>query len=228
MRGKKIEFDKQSFKILSDWSRKKYLSSTQNDSLHFQITEIPPVEPVIDLAAPFFTIDNKIWTVDDFRKELMSHPLVFRTKYLNDNNFAEQLKLAVVDMVRDHYLTQEAYKKPFDQLADINKTVEMWKDAYLAVGQQKTIMNSALEQGAVRQDDNGGKQKYWEAYLLNLQKQYSRTIRINHDELQKISLTNVDFFAIRPGVPYPAAMPGFPVLIASANLDYAQRVKQTN
>jgi len=82
MIGKKIEFESQSFEVLSNWAMEKYLSNNKNDSLNFQITEIPFAKPEIDLNAPFFTIDNKSWTIDDFKNELMSHPLVFRTKYL--------------------------------------------------------------------------------------------------------------------------------------------------
>ena len=225
MDGKKIEFDEQSFKVLSHWAMEKYLSRDENDSLNFQITEIPSAKPEIDLNAPFFTIGNKLWTVDDFKNELMSHPLVFRTKYLNRDNFAEQLKLAIVDMMRDHYLTQEAYKKSLDESEEINKTVTLWKDAFLADYQKNSIIQSALKQGIVNKNDKSSVLKYWESYVLNLQKNYSHSIKINYNELDKICLTNIDFLAIRPGVPYPIAVPGFPTLIASENLDYAKQGK---
>ncbi|MDZ7313425.1 MAG: hypothetical protein ONB45_19370 [candidate division KSB1 bacterium] len=223
MKGKKIEFDKQTFKVLSNWAMQKYLRRNENDSLNFRIAELPSSASEINLEAPFFTIDGKLWTVDDFRKELMSHPLVFRTKNLNSKNFAEQFKFAIIDMMRDHYLTREAYKRGLDDSRDIHKTVEMWKDAYLAIGQQKRIMNFALEQGIINEDDNLGKLRYWESYLLELQKKYGHSIRINREALEKISLTNVDFFAVRPGVPYPVAVPGFPMLISSENLSYAKQ-----
>ena len=223
--GKRIEFNEQSFTVLSEWAMEKYLSDNENDSLNFQITEIPSAKSEIDLNAHFFTIDDKLWSVDDFRTELMSHPLVFRTKNLNRNNFAEQFKLAIVDMIRDHYLTQEAYKKSLEDFEDISKTVQMWKDSYLAMNQKNNVISAALEQGIINENDKPGMLKYWESYILNLQEKYSHSIKINYNEFGKISLTNIDFLAIRSGVPYPIAVPGFPTLIASENLDYAKQGK---
>jgi hypothetical protein len=226
MKGKKIEFEKQTFEELSDWALEYHLIN--KDSLNNQISEIPVTKPQIDLNAPFFTIDNKLWTVDDFKKELMSHPLVYRTKYLNRNNFAEQFKFAVVDMVRDHYLTQEAYKRSLDNSEEINKTVQMWSDAYLANKQKNNIINSALQQGLIDEKDNTKRLKYWESYLKNLSNKYSNEIWINHEEYDKILLTNIDYFAIRPGVPYPIAVPVFPKLISSQNLGYVKNNVERN
>lgn len=223
MKGKIIKFEREAFYTLSSWAMKKYLSSNENDSLKFSMDEIPPAGPEIDLDAPFCTINDEVWSVNDFKKELMSHPLVFRTKDLNKNNFAEQFKFAVVDMVRDHFLTQEAYKKSLDDSEDIRKTVEMWRDAYLAISQQKSVVRSAVAQGIIKEDDKPGMRKYWESYLLDLQKKYGSSIQVNNGALDKISLTNVDFVAIRPGVPYPIAVPAFPTLVLSDNLDYAKQ-----
>jgi hypothetical protein len=225
MLGKKIEFNEQSFKTLGKIALEYYLQNKQNDSLHYQLSEIPSVEPGIDIHALFFTIDNTVWSVGDFKKELMSHPLVFRTKYVNKSNFPEQFKLAIVDMTRDHYLTQEAYKRDLDNSVEIRKSENMWTDAYLASSQMKNIIDSALEEGIISKDDNPGMLKYWESYLFDLQKKYSTSIRVNQEEFEKISLTDIDYFAIRPGVPYPVPLPNFPTLIASENLDYTKQQK---
>lgn len=220
MNGKKIEFNEQSFKVLSDWAMKQYLSRDQKDSLNLQLPEIPPVEPQVDLEASLFTVDNILWTVADFKKELASHPLVFRTKYLTEQNFAKQLQLAIVDMMRDHYLTQEAYKKSLDDAEEINQTVAMWKDAFLADYQKTRFIQSAIQQGIIDENEKSAVLKYWESYVRDLQSKYSHSVSINYDELEKVKLSNIDFIAIRPGVPYPMAVPGFPTLIASDNLDY--------
>jgi hypothetical protein len=228
MKGKKIEFDKQSFSMLASLAMNKYLSSDEDDSLVARITEIPNDETEIDLTLPFFTIDNKQWTIDDFKVALISHPLVFRTKNLNKNNFDEQFKLAVVDMIRDYYLTQEAYGRALDASTDIDKTVEMWQDAYLAQDQKKQIITSALQQGFISDADKPGMLNYWQAYLRDLQNKYSNEIKVNYNLFNTISITNVDFYAIRPGVPYPIAVPGFPTLISSQDLKYAKKVNQLN
>jgi hypothetical protein len=201
----------------------KYSSGNANDSLSFQTAEIPSAPPDMNLDAPFFTLDHKNWTVGDFKKLLLSHPLVFRTKNLNRNNFAEQFKWAIVDMIRDHFLTQEAYKRSLDDSEDIKKNVEMWKDSFLAVSQQKSIIRSAVEQGLIDENDQPAVTKYWKTYLSGLQKKYGGSIEINSEALDTISTTNVDFVAIRPGVPYPLAAPAFPVFALSSNLDYAKQ-----
>ena len=226
MKGKKIEFDKETFKFLSEISFEYFIKNNQSDSLNLRISEIPLREEEINSSAPFFTIDGKVWSVEDFKKELMSHPLVFRTKDINKNNYNEQFKLAIVDMIRDHYLTGEAYKKSLDKSEEINKTVQMWNDSYLAAELKKDVIDSALEKGIINIDDNSGMLRYWESYLTGLQDKYSDSIWINFNELNKTSLTNIDFFAMRPGVPYPVPVPSFPMLISSENLDYVKQEKQ--
>lgn len=222
MRGKSFEFDKNSFNILAETALEYYLKKNEKDSLNARITEIPLPKIDIDLSAPFFTVDNKTWKIEDFKRELVSHPLVFRTKFLDRNNFKEQFKLAIVDMVRDHYLTEEAYARSLDKSDDINKTVDMWKDSFLANYYMNEVIKSALEQGIINREDNLGMLKYKESYIRNLQNKYSSLIWINYDLFNKIKLTNIDFIAIRPGVPFPLATPNFPMLIRSENLDYAK------
>jgi hypothetical protein len=139
---------------------------------------------------------------------------------LNTNNFSEQLQFAIVDMMRDHYLTQEAYQKSLDDAEEINQTVAMWKDAFLADYQKTRVIQSAIQQGIIDENEKSAVLKYWESYVRNLQKKYSHSVSINYDELERVKLSNIDFIAIRPGVPYPMAVPGFPTLIDSDNLDY--------
>jgi hypothetical protein len=225
MKGKKLVFDKNSFETLSTWAMEKYASLNKEDSLKFQISEVPSIRPGINFSAPFFTIDNKTWTIGDFKNELMSHPLVFRTMNLDSVNFKEQFKLAVVDMVRDHYLTRAAYKNKLDGDKQIKKSIEMWRDSFLAADQAKNVMDDALVKGEVRQDDNNGKLKYWESYINNLQKKYSKSIRVDYNKFNKIKLTATDMVAWQTGVPYPIVSPGFPILISSENLDYAKNGK---
>lgn len=78
--------------VLSNWAMEKYLSDNEEDSLNFQIMEIPSAKPAIDSNSPFFTVDSKLWTVANFRKESISHLFIFKTKNLNRNNFAERQK----------------------------------------------------------------------------------------------------------------------------------------
>jgi hypothetical protein len=221
MKGKKIEFNREAFTVLADLALQRYLQNSEKDSSNNRLTEIPVSDNEVNLSVPFFTLDNRVWSVDDFRRELLSHPLVYRTKDLNKDNFKEEFKLAIVDMMRDHYVTQEAYKRSLDRSDDITREMEMWKDSFLATDQEKGIVSSAVRQGVIQENDQLGKRNYWKSYLHGLQQKYGRSVRINHDEFSKIRLANIDLVAVRPGVPYPVPVPQFPTFVASGNLDYA-------
>jgi hypothetical protein len=216
MKGKKIEFTRDSFKVLSDMAIKFYIRNNSGDSGEFKI---PTSTVAIDSNAVFFTIDKTEWTIGRFGKELMAHPLVFRTTNLDSSKFKEQFKLAIVDMVRDYYLNVEAYKRSYDKSADVNNALRVWRDAFLALDTQMTVLKAAMDSGKFTKDDIPATQKYWVSYVRSLQDRYSDKIRINFKEFDRITLTNVDMFAYRTGVPYPVAVPGFPLFISSENLE---------
>lgn len=224
MKGKKIDYNEEVFFKLADYAYQYYLDTNQPiDSVELRLTEIPNLEEAVNQKSPFFTIDGNVWTVEDFKGELVSHPLVYRARFTDQKTFNKQFLYAIADMVRDYYLNKEAYRLSLDTLKDINKTVGIWKDSYLAVNQEKNILDSALEKGIINNGDNIGKLNYWESYLTNLQKKYSDSIELDYKEFNKIKLTKIDFVGFKPGVPFPSIVPGFPVLISSENLDYIKR-----
>lgn len=223
MKGKKFEFDKDSFNKITDLAMENYLNTSGGDSLNNRLNDIPLPKTDIDPSAPFFTVDNKVWSAEDFRNQLISHPLVFRTKKLDKKNFKEQFKLAVVDMMRNYYLTKEAYERSLDKDNGINNTVDMWKDSFLANVEMNDVIKSALNRGIISRDNNLGMLKYKESYLRDIQNKHGHLVWINYKELDKINLTTIDFVAARTGVPFPFATPNFPILIRSENLDYAKK-----
>jgi hypothetical protein len=99
----------------------------------------------------------------------------------------------------------------------------MWSDAFIAFNQKKVIVANALEKGLIKKGDDLGIHNYWEKYIQDLQQKYSNSIQLNYDEFNQIKLTTVDFYAIRPGVPYPVAFPSFPLLSASADINYIKQ-----
>jgi hypothetical protein len=221
MHGKRIEFDKNTFLVLANWVREKYLIEQQNKALTGnQIPEIPFDANGIELTSAFFTFENRVWTVGDFRNELMSRPLLFRTIDLDSANFNTQFKLAVVDIIRDHCLTREAYKKSLDKGEDITRTVEMWKDSFLSNNYQKNVVETALKEGKIIKDDGPGILKYWESYVGDLKKKYNNSISMNFTAFKNISLTKIDMIAVKQGMPYPIIVPNFPTFISSETIDY--------
>jgi hypothetical protein len=220
MKGKRLEFNKQAFEVLSSWALDSYFKQKQSDSLH-----LPPVIDgkisEIDRSKQFFVLDKKVWTIDDFRNVIRTHPLVYRTTALDSANFSKQFKLAVIDLMRDYYLTKAAYKNKLDTHEEVMNTVTIWKDSFLSTGIQKSIIDSGLAKGIFKVDDQRGRSEYWNAQLDALQKKYSKSIWINHELLKSVKLTKIDMIAMKPGFPYPLEVPQFPLLKASDNLKYA-------
>ena len=224
MKGKKIDFNEETFFKLAKHAYQYYLAKNQPpDSVELRLNEIPKLEEAVDPKSPFFTINGNVSTVEDFKQEILSHPLVFRARFTDQKTFNQQFFFAVIDMVRDQFLNKEAYKLSLDSLKYINNTVDIWRDSYLAIDQEKNVLNTALEKGIIRDEDNIGKLKYWESYLTDLQKKYSDSIEINYKEFNEIKLTKIDFIAYKPGAPFPIIVPAFPIFIASENLKYVKK-----
>ncbi len=221
MKGKRLVFDKHSFDVLSAWAMENYYSHKQNDSLNIHIAEIEGKKPEIDFNNPFFTLDKKVWTLKDFRKVLRTHPLVYRTTALDSTNFRKQFKLAIIDLMRDHYLTQAAYKRSLDKHENVKNTVGMWRDSFLATEKAKSIVDTGVAQGIVKRNDERGLSEFWNSQVIILQQKYGKSIWINHPLLDRLALTRIDMIALKPGFPYPLEVPQFPTLIVSENLDYA-------
>ncbi|MFO7446678.1 MAG: hypothetical protein R6W90_09935 [Ignavibacteriaceae bacterium] len=221
MKDKRFEFDKNSFNALADAAMQYYIGKPEDGSLNLTLQELPG-STNIPPDAPFFTVNNEVWSIRDFKAEMISHPLIFRTKHLDENNFKRQFQYAVVDMMRDYYLNQEAYKLSLDNSDEINKSVNTWKDSFFAVAEMNKVIQTALTEGIIHSDNNMEMLKYKESYISNIQKKYNDLVSINFEEFEKISLTNIDFMAMRPDVPFPNATPSFPLLIRSDNLEYAK------
>ena len=173
-------------------------------------------------TAPFFTIDGSMFTVRDFRQMMASHPLVFRERRFSRSEFPQQFKLAVVDMIADQYLNQDAYDQGLDQHAWVRRTESMWRDALTGMYLRNTYLDSIGKKDAfianylpvLRNDLN--------PYVKSLQEKYSDRIEIDADLLKQIKLTRIDMFVIQKWEPYPVIVPQFPVITDEHRLDYGK------
>ncbi len=170
---------------------------------------------------PFFTIDGRTWTVADFQDEILRHPLIFRKKKFPKNKFARQFKLAVVDMIRDHYLTQEAYKRGYDKVPQVVRNVNMWRDNLLALYQKKQYLDFV---GAKGKKTNELIREYLDPYVAKLRQKYADQIFINTDVFEKIKLTRIPMFALQPNQAFPVVVPSFPQLTMHNKLDYGKKL----
>jgi len=211
--------------LLPNEKKELFINATFNQS-----DENPELDQLAEgisdiLEEPFFSIDGGSWTVKEFMEELQRHPLVFRNKIRTENDFVEQYKLAIVDMVRDHYLTKEAYNRGMQNTDVVKRSRQMWHDALLAQFQ----MNNYLQDKIPNLSDSLNTSiligEYLNPYIDQLQTKYSSRIRINVEEFNKIRLTRTDMFAIQKNVPFSVMVPAFPQVTTDHKLDYGSRME---
>lgn len=171
---------------------------------------------------PLFTLNGTIWTIGDLETKIESHPLVFRKKHMKSTEFGEQLKFAIVDLVRDHFLAEEASRRGYDQTEFVKRSVSMWQDALVSSFFKHDYLKAMNSQDSL--SDLIVIEKYLNPYIQNLQKKYSAEIFINVDEFNKISLTGIDMMAIQNNQPFSIMVPSFPVLTTSHPLDYGKKL----
>ncbi len=236
MRGKTIDFVEDTFEKLNKIFFDIYFRTDEeiSQSIKEEIWDVETKQqnnlekkiPGDMLQLPFFTIDKKIWTVEDFRKELMSHPLVFRERKMASNEFAEQFRLAVVDLVRDHYVTQEAYRQGYDRLNAVQHTEQMWRDTFLAVYQKHLYLQTIAEKRNFAKNYLRIIDEHLNSYVDSLQQKFYKKIELDFDAFEKIALTNIDMFTKQPSQPYPNIVPLFPVITTDDRIEYLTRMKK--
>lgn len=236
MRGKTVSFNEPVFWKLNQVFFKLYFKTDDDKKNLFQEqlwnTE-PDMTRALDKSAiheimdqPFFTVNGETWTVSDFRNELMSHPLVFRDRNMPSNEFAKQFRLAVVDLIRDIYVTREAYKNEYDKVNVVKRNERMWRDAYLAIYQKNTYLNSIQENRNFEKNYMNIIGKHLNTYVDSLQQKYYKKIQLNFDEFENIALSNIDLYVKQKSQPYHVVVPRFPVLTTDHYIQYIAKMKK--
>jgi len=236
MRGKTIDFEEDTFWKVNKIFFEIYFTSDEErkESIKEEIWDVERkkqdalnemVEQNI-LKQPFFFVDGKTWTVDDFRRELMSHPLVFRDRKMPSNKFPEQFRLAVVDLIRDIYVTREAYKKGYDKADVVMRNENMWRDAFLAVYQKNEYFKSVGEKRSFGKDYMRIMGEHLNAYVDSLQKKYYKKIELDFDAFENVALSSIDLFVKQQRQPYPYVVPMFPVITTNNSIEYITKMKK--
>ncbi len=236
MAGKHLEFNRNTFFKLADILAPLYLMDKKQkqalanktmwgeqtpDSLMDQVRA--DIDNIVDW--PLFRMNDDTWTIGDYRDAIESHPLVFRASTLNRDNFPEQLKLAIVDLVRDQYLNQVAYERHYDENPLVKRNVAMFRDQMYALYQRNKYLKEVGFTGNFNSDYLDAIQNYLNPYIDSLQTKYSPEIQINTDRFEKIQLTHIDMLATLKNVPYPIAVPSFPVVTTDNRLDYGRKME---
>ena len=232
MRGKQIDFDTEVFKKLADLT---FDLETANDRVEknsimqrfwqeedstLTIADLPTAEAF--LQQPFFMIDGVTWTVGDFRNAVGSHPLVYRKQATGRRDFYDQFRIAVADLVRDHYLNKEAYESGLDQDFKVQRTTEMWRDAVLAAYERDQTLKRLGKAFPDTTDPyrQQNLKKAFEGYLDELLAKYDEKIKVNKEAFDKIELTSTQLFVMQDRVPYPVAVPAWPAYSTRNSVEY--------
>jgi hypothetical protein len=243
MKGKRMEFQKGALDQMVGLMKPVYLPEGMNRE-HGPTLNFPDQgdisSPSIDsvMAAmgkdaefadrPFFTFDGKTWTVAGFFGALASHPLVFRKRKIGENEFAEQFKLAVADLMRDQIVNQEAYDRGIDQLPHVKAHTDMWSDALLAEYEITSILRSkgaVFDEGEEYAKRVGCVHRYLNSHTDSLFKKYSTKIKIHIPNFEKIKLTRIDMFVLNQNAPYLDAVPAFPLITTRNSLAYGRKLE---
>jgi hypothetical protein len=236
MKGKRVDFNKETFVELVNTLGPLFFPKTgQKESDIKQLVwnkQSPNELPLDSLSTqlerlkdkPLMSESGKIWKVGDLDRELLLHPLLFRKKHLQKGEFAEQLKLALVDIIKDKYITAKASKEGFETNPYVVARTDMWRDAYLANEARNEYLASIGVLNSFEKEYNSIIAKDLNPRIDALQKKYSNTIEINTDLLEKTQLTRIDLFAMYADQPYPIIVPPFPMLTTDDRLDYGKKL----
>ncbi|NQT27308.1 peptidyl-prolyl cis-trans isomerase [candidate division KSB1 bacterium] len=164
------------------------------------------------LDETFFQIGEDLWTVRDFQKELLAHPLLYRKAIIPAHEYLDQFKHALADLIRDHYLAQEAYDKKLDNHPTVIKRTQMWEDNWTALFHRQQLLRQVSSDSLFDSDDIKARTAYWDQYLIFLRKKYAEQIEINETLLDSITLTQIPMYVYDPNAPLPMVSPSFPQL----------------
>ena len=181
---------------------------------HSYEIEIPKIEERF-LVQTLLTLNDDSYTLGDVLEWIKIHPLVFRKGYLTDLPFANQLKYALADLIRDRELNKEAQKRKLNIDPEVLREYEKWYDNYQAMKNRNVVFGDKdLSSLGVPDELN--------EYFYNLVNKYSDQIWINMDALNSINLSSIDMMVYNNIGGYKINTPIFPIITSHHQIDYGQ------
>ncbi len=237
MKGKRLDFNRDTFIRLATLYSELYSIKTKNNKKLMnkelwgkdqELIEVDSLQQKFQNLkdAIIFSLDDVDWTVEKFQEELQIHPLVFRKDDISASEFPIQFRFAIADLIRDKYITEDAYKKGYDNLNTVKNYTAMWKDnAVSQYYRDKYLFENKFDENF---NENYLKaiHEYLNPLVDSLQLKYSDMIFIDTEIFNKIKLTRIDLFAIQSNVPYPIVVPSFPVITDDSKLDYGKKMQE--
>ena len=236
MAGKSVTFNRENFRTLVNLLGPQYVKNSEElkgelkDRLFLSPSDKEALEEIgiaLDENAEneLLEFGGQVWTFKDFERELAKHPLVFRNPKFRKNQFAEQLKLAIIDMIRDREITKAAYDLGYNEKTEVIQNYTMWKDnllaqyyknQYLANFDHKNLSAIALIDSVLN------------PHVMELQKKYSDDIIVDVKVFNDLKLTRIDMIAIQKEMPFPIVVPSFPHLTTMHQMNYGKKRTEKN
>ena len=204
MKGKTIEFNETSFFNLADYFYDQEKKPIKNDDI-------------------IFTLSNKDWSIGDLIEINKLNPVLFREPYKNKNEFYNQFKLSLVDLIQNYFLTKKAYELNLSLHPAVIKEVETWS-SYLSANYEKDKIineNQSLLKNLNTEYEVLEKILNKELEILFIEN--SDKILIDVEMFNGIKLSNIDMLVINTNQPYQLNVPPFPRLTTKNNLDYGTK-----
>ncbi len=235
MKGKQIEFDRDTFFKVAELLRDVYYIPNSkkkqmlNDRMWNKNSDIEKYQNSEDklkdlYQRPFFKVDGQVWTVERFVQELRKHPLVFRKNHMKLSEFPQQLQFAIMDMITDRYLADIAYERGYDKIGTIQHRVQMWKDNLNYQYFKYQYLKNHLPDSLRNENYLTIIQQFLNPLVDSLQTRYSDQIEVNVDAFNRIRLTRIDLHVFQPDNPWPLIVPSFPLVTTDYKLDYGKKM----
>jgi hypothetical protein len=164
-----------------------------------------------------FSLDDEEWTMAELQNLINVHPLVFRKNKISKKDFSKAVKNAISDLIRDNYLTEEAYKLKYDQDAYIIQYIKMWEQHFIASSLRLKLLKS--------KPSDLQEIKYLNPIINKLFLKYSDKIKIDFEILDEINLTSIPMHIVNKNAAYHSPIPQFPILTDNYKINYGVRRK---
>ncbi len=238
MKGKQIDFVPEPFYKIADLLGPVYIKTNAQKEEMMQNAywdQNEDVEKFKDLQTkievlyqePLFKVDNKIWTVKDFVDELTAHPLVFRKKTMKNSEFGQELQFAIMDMIRDKFLAQEAYQRGYDKVNVVQRNVNMWQDNLNYQYYKSQYLHSVKPDSVTEMEYIPLIENFLNPRVDSLQKKYADIIEVDVEAFNNIKLTRIDMSVTQQNVPFVKPVPSFPLVTTDNRLDYGKKMEKT-
>ncbi len=231
MRDKKIKYDERNFEIfaklvsnvykIEKFKKEKMIQSSISESNN--AVQIETLNLAKNMKEKIILHhDGKNWTINEIMSLIKKHPLVFRKKNINPNNFTNELKFSLADLFRDMHITKQGYDLGLDQNINVKSETNKWQD-YIKSELIKTKYAKSFQKNS-NSNDRNNQYKLITNKIDSLQKAYSNKIKINTDKFEEIELLSIDLFGMYSNQAYNNLEPPFPILTDDHLLDYGSKI----